>query len=91
MLGIPCFAAEAATVGALQSLIEQAPETAIELSVDDCDIRAGSLHRPASLPSALRDSFLTGEWNPTALLLAKFNEVRAVAARLPYVNGFTRP
>jgi hypothetical protein len=42
----------------------------------------------ATLPPALRDGFLSGQWNPTAMLLDRFDAVRAVAARLPYVNGF---
>ena len=30
----------------------------------------------------------SGQWNPTAMLLDRFDEVDAVAARLPYVSGF---
>jgi hypothetical protein len=41
-----------------------------------------------ALPAALRDGFLSGQWNPTAMLLDRFAEVRAVAARLPYISGF---
>jgi hypothetical protein len=36
----------------------------------------------------MRDAFLTDQWNPTAMLLDRFDEVRAVAAGLPYVSGF---
>ena len=32
-----------------------------------------------------RDSFLDGSWDATGLLLEDFDQVRAVAARLPYV------
>jgi hypothetical protein len=42
----------------------------------------------ASLPTAIRESFISGQWNPTAMLLDRFEEVKAVAARLPYLNGF---
>ncbi len=42
----------------------------------------------ATLPAALRDAFLSGQWNPTAMLLDRFDEVRAVADRLPYIRGF---
>ena len=31
---------------------------------------------------------VSGQWNPTAMLLDEFDEVRAVAARLPYISGF---
>jgi transcriptional regulator len=48
----------------------------------------GSHTVTASLPPAHRDSFLSGQWNPTAMLLDRFEEVQAVAARLPYLTGF---
>jgi hypothetical protein len=51
-------------------------------------VTAGALRLTATLPAALRDGFLSGQWNPTAMLLDRFDEVRAVAARLPYVSGF---
>jgi hypothetical protein len=31
---------------------------------------------------------MTGEWDATGLLLDRYDEVRAVAARLPYLRGF---
>jgi hypothetical protein len=40
------------------------------------------------VPQAFREAFLSGQWNPTSMLLAQFDAVRAVADRLPYVNGF---
>lgn len=88
VLGMPCFATDAASVDALQSIVERAPETVIEARVDTGVVTAGKLRVSASLPSALRDGFLSGQWDPTALLLDRFEEVRAVASRLPYVSGF---
>ena len=51
-------------------------------------VTAGSLRLNGSVPPALRDAFVSGQWNGTAMLLDKFDEVRAVANRLPYVSGF---
>ena len=34
------------------------------------------------LPPAVRDAFLSGQWNPTAMLLDRFDQVREVAARV---------
>ena len=42
----------------------------------------------AAIPPGLRDGFVSGQWNPTAMLLDRFDEVRAVADALPYVSGF---
>jgi len=88
IIGIPCFAADAAPVEALQSLIETSPETAIALDVRSGAVQAGSLQFSASMPPALRDAFVSGQWNPTAMLLERYEEVNAVAARLPYIAGF---
>ena len=88
MLGMPCFAAEHESVERLQTLIEQNPEVVISADVASGQIAAGDVAFTATLPPALRDSFLSGQWNPTAMLLENFDEVRAVAARLPYIRGF---
>jgi 3-isopropylmalate/(R)-2-methylmalate dehydratase small subunit len=88
MLGLPCFTAARADVGRLQSVIEQAPETTIEARVETGLITAGALTIAGALPPAVRDAFLKGEWNPTATLLDRYEDVSAVAQRLPYVNGF---
>jgi 3-isopropylmalate/(R)-2-methylmalate dehydratase small subunit len=88
VLGIPCFSADQASVDALQSLVEGAPETRIDARVDTGVITAGSIRMAGTIPPGLRDAFVSGQWNPTAMLLDRFDEVRAVADALPYVSGF---
>ena len=88
ILGMPCFAASHADVERLQTLVEQTPDVRIETDVASGVVTAGPLSIRASIPGALRDAFLSGQWNPTAMLLDRFDEVRAVAARLPYIRGF---
>ena len=88
VLGIPCFSADHASIDALQSLVERAPETLVDARVDTGAITAGSIRVAATIPPGLRDAFVSGQWNPTAMLLDRFGEVRAVAGALPYVSGF---
>jgi 3-isopropylmalate/(R)-2-methylmalate dehydratase small subunit len=88
ILGMPCFAASPADVERLQTLVEQTPDVTIETDVASGVVTAGPLSIRAAIPGALRDAFLSGQWNPTAMLLDRFDEVRAVAARLPYIRGF---
>jgi 3-isopropylmalate/(R)-2-methylmalate dehydratase small subunit len=88
ILGVPCFVTSHDVIEELQTLVEGAPETVIEADVESGVVTAGTLRVTASQPPALRDSFLSGQWNPTAMLLDRFEEVKAVAARLPYLNGF---
>ena len=88
ILGLPCFVASQADVANLQTLVEQAPDTLIDAGVESDVVTAGTLRIAASLPPAIRESFISGQWNPTAMLLDRFEEVKAVATRLPYLNGF---
>lgn len=88
VLGVPCLTADRAAIASLQSLIEQAPDTVLEVRVDTGVVTAGLLHLQASLPHALRDAFTSGQWNPSAMLLDRYEDVRAVGSRLPYVSGF---
>jgi len=88
MLGVPCFAADRKAVDRLQTLIEHTPNLTITARVDSGLITAGPLRTTATLPPALHDGFVSGQWNPTATLLDHFELVRTVAERLPYLNGF---
>ena len=88
ILGIPCFTADHAAIESLQSLVEGAPDVRVEANIDSGTVTAGALRLTATIPHALRDAFLSGQWNPTAMLLDKFEAVGAVAARLPYISGF---
>jgi 3-isopropylmalate/(R)-2-methylmalate dehydratase small subunit len=72
----------------LQALIERTPDTVIHADVPSGAISAGSTRIAAALPPALRDSFISGQWNPTAMLLHDFGQVADVAKRLPYIAGF---
>jgi len=88
MIGMPCFVASHQDVDRLQALVEQSPDTVIRADVASGTVTAAGVTLTATVPAALRDGFLSGQWNPTAMLLDRFDEVRAVAARLPYISGF---
>ena len=88
MMGVPCLLADHASIDRLQSLIATAPQTPIAADLASGVLTAGDVRLTATLPAATRDALLSGQWNPTAMLLDRFDDVRAVAARLPYVAGF---
>jgi 3-isopropylmalate/(R)-2-methylmalate dehydratase small subunit len=88
MLGLPCFSADRASIEELQALIERTPDVVVEADVASGTITAGRLRLAGSVPPALGEGFVSGQWNPTAMLLDRFDEVRAVANRLPYISGF---
>ncbi len=88
MLGLPCFSTDRASIEELQGLIERTPAIVVEADVASGTITAGTLRLAGSVPPALGEGFVSGQWNPTAMLLDRFDEVRAVADRLPYISGF---
>jgi 3-isopropylmalate/(R)-2-methylmalate dehydratase small subunit len=88
ILGLPCFSANHAAIEELQSRIAAVPSGVIEADVKTGIVTAGALRLTAAVPQAFRDAFLSGQWNPTSMLLDGFDEVREVANRLPYVSGF---
>ena len=89
VIGLPCVAAPRADIERLQAHIEQHPagEVRVDLSALTCTWEGGRF--PIGMPAAVRDAFLTGAWDTTGMLLDRFDDVRAVAARLPYINAFS--
>jgi 3-isopropylmalate/(R)-2-methylmalate dehydratase small subunit len=89
VLGMPCPTAAAETLDALMTLVENDPATEVVVDLDAMRVSAGGRAYEVFLPNAARDAFLDGSWDATGLLLEDFDQVRAVAARLPYVTRFS--
>jgi 3-isopropylmalate/(R)-2-methylmalate dehydratase small subunit len=87
VLGMPCPTASAETLAALMTAVEQDPSTEIAVDLSAMRVTANGQSYELSLPPAAREAFLDGSWDATGLLLERFEEVQAVAGRLPYVTG----
>jgi 3-isopropylmalate/(R)-2-methylmalate dehydratase small subunit len=88
MIGMPCVTASSADVTALQDLVERNPRTEVRIDLVEGTCEAGEFRCAVALPPNVRDAFVTGAWDTTGLLLDRYDEVNATAARLPYVAGF---
>jgi 3-isopropylmalate/(R)-2-methylmalate dehydratase small subunit len=84
-LGMPCVGASADAIGALMDLVEKDPATEVAVDLESMTISAAGRSYAATLPAAAREAFLDGTWDATGLLLSDFDDVRATAARLPYI------
>ena len=84
-LGLPCVTVEPEHADALLTLVEGAPETPVTVDLETRRVSAGDVSAPFTMPDAAREALVSGLWDGTGLLLERFDEVRAVAARLPYV------
>jgi 3-isopropylmalate/(R)-2-methylmalate dehydratase small subunit len=87
-LGMPCLSASPADIDRLQTMVEADPTTVLSLNIEAETISGGGVTAKVTLPPAARESFLDGTWDATGMLLDRFDEVEAVAARLPYVSGW---
>jgi 3-isopropylmalate/(R)-2-methylmalate dehydratase small subunit len=85
-LGLPCVAADQATLETLMSLVEKDPSLSVEVDLEKMTVSAGGRTFPVTLPPGAQESFLEGSWDATGLLLDRFEEVEATAARLPYMQ-----
>jgi 3-isopropylmalate/(R)-2-methylmalate dehydratase small subunit len=88
MIGLPCVTASAADVAALQERVERTPTAPIhvDLAAGTCEI--DGFRCRVSMPEQSREALTTGAWDTTGMLLDKYEQVDATAARLPYVSGF---
>ena len=87
-LGLPCVTAAHDAVDTLMQMVSGEPGLEVIIDLSALQVTAGTHRFAIALPAAARDAFLDGTWDATALLLDRFEDVEAVAARLPYVSGF---
>ena len=85
-LGLPCVTAAPEAVDTLLQMVTRDPALAVAVDLSELQVTAGPHRFAITMPAAARDGFLDGSWDATGLLLDRYEEVEAVAARLPYVG-----
>jgi 3-isopropylmalate/(R)-2-methylmalate dehydratase small subunit len=88
IIGLPCVKASPDDVRTLMDQIERNPKTTLTLDLPASLVEADGFCCVVSLPKKVRDALVSGAWDTTGLLLDRYEEVDATAARLPYVTGF---
>src|SRR5205814_8490960 len=86
-LGMPCPTTSRETTDALIAMVEGAPATEIVVDLEAMKVTAAGRVFDITLPPAVRGAFLDGSWDATGLLLENYDDIRAVAARLPYISS----
>ena len=86
-LGMPCPTTARESTDALLAIVEEDPTAEIAVDLEGMTVTAAGRTFDIALPAAAREAFLEGSWDATGLLLDRYDEVRAVAARLPYVTS----
>jgi 3-isopropylmalate/(R)-2-methylmalate dehydratase small subunit len=88
MIGMPCLTASAADVAALMDKVEAKPQAIVTLDVVAGTCEVDGFRCAVALPPKVKEAFATGAWDTTGMLMDRFDEVHAAAAKLPYVAGF---
>ena len=86
-LGLPCLTISHDEVERLLAAVEAEPDLIVDVDVVGLAVRAGDLRLAATMPASAHEALVTGLWDGTGLLLADFDQVRALAGTLPYVTG----
>jgi 3-isopropylmalate/(R)-2-methylmalate dehydratase small subunit len=84
MIGLPCLTAQPADLERLMSCTEASPATIFQVDLRRRTISGGGIDAALQIPAAVQEALMTGGWDATGLLLERYEEVEAVARRLPY-------
>jgi 3-isopropylmalate/(R)-2-methylmalate dehydratase small subunit len=87
-IGLPCVTVPGDAAERLQTIVEQAPDTRLEVDLERRQVRAGAEAFACGMPAAALEAFTSGAWDATGLLLDDPGAVARVATRLPYIAGF---
>ncbi len=88
MIGLPCLTADRADLHALIDLAEGSPRRTVRLSLESLTCASENFTCAVSMPGPARDAFVSGTWDTTGMLLARYEDVRRIASGLPYLTGF---
>ena len=86
--GIPCVCVPTTAIQQLAAAVVADPKVAVTVDIETLEVRCGTLKFPCTMPAGARSSLTTGQWDFLAQLVEAADEVRATAAKLPYLTGF---
>ncbi len=87
-MGIPAVTAGQEYIARLMDLVQNRPDTEINIDLDDQLITVGDVSFVICMPRAARSSLLSGRWDTTSTLAEGDVQVSAAARRLPYMSNF---
>ncbi|MBK4731331.1 3-isopropylmalate dehydratase small subunit [Oxynema sp. CENA135] len=85
-IGVPCLTADTQSAKQLQDTIAANPQLELTVDLEAMQVRAGDLAVSVTLPDGPRNMLTTGTWDTCGQLVTQAEEIRATAAKLPYVS-----
>jgi 3-isopropylmalate/(R)-2-methylmalate dehydratase small subunit len=88
MMGLPTVTVGAKEIEQLMKSVEETPRTEYTVDLERKTISHGSQQFAIDLPHTYYMALTQGHWDSTALLRANLDQVKKIAAKLPYMSGF---
>ena len=85
-LGMPCLVMDGRDIRALAALIDEAPQTEINIDIPGGQVSMADVSFPAKLPDHAREALVDGKWDAIADLLEGLDAVKATADKLSYMR-----
>jgi 3-isopropylmalate/(R)-2-methylmalate dehydratase small subunit len=90
MIGLVCVTVDRTELERLMTLAESTPEADWVVDLATCRVTVGDHSAAVTIPDAARSALRSGNWDATALLLERYEDVERTAAGLPYLTGWAR-
>jgi 3-isopropylmalate/(R)-2-methylmalate dehydratase small subunit len=83
---MPCLIMDGRDIRALAALIDEAPQTEINIDIAESKVSMADVSFPAKLPDHAKEALVNGRWDAIADLLEGLDAVHATADKLPYMR-----
>ncbi|MBW4560450.1 MAG: 3-isopropylmalate dehydratase small subunit [Mojavia pulchra JT2-VF2] len=85
-MGIPCVTADSTTIKNLQELVTANSQVSVTVNLETLQVQIEDYTTPVSIGEGTRSTFISGTWDACGQLVANADQIRATAAKLPYVS-----
>jgi 3-isopropylmalate/(R)-2-methylmalate dehydratase small subunit len=89
-LGVPAVTASRTDLETIAAAVAKNPKLDVTVDLVGGVARFGDQSIPVSLPSNVRDSLVTGQWDFLGQLLDAQPQIQKVASSIPYLNSFAK-
>ncbi len=85
-IGLPCVTVTPDITGELQKLLQDSPETKIEINLETKTVVYGHSTTPIEINPASQQMFVKGTWDNCGQLVQNESAITNTATQLPYLN-----
>ncbi|NER23067.1 MAG: 3-isopropylmalate dehydratase small subunit [Symploca sp. SIO1C2] len=89
-IGIPCVTAEPDIVKQLQAILQENPQASMSVDLEAMEVQCGDFQTSVSMGEGPRKMLSGGTWDSCGQLVSQVEQIRATAAKLPYIEWGNR-